>query len=105
MTHGTGGFLDGVVAELVLRALDGEAPPTGAFVTPTHPPGPDLGAAILMLEAIEGVCGFTVDEGELRESAEQMKRFYAELASRMEALSQGEQPISGRHLPEDSMFM
>lgn len=40
----------------------------------------------------------------MRESAEQMKRFYAELSSRGEALSQGEQPISGRELPEDSMF-
>lgn len=33
-----GGFLDGIVAEIVLHALDGDAPPTVAFVTPSHPP-------------------------------------------------------------------
>lgn len=100
-----GGFLDGVVAEFVLRSLDGDAPPTGVFATPTHPPGPDLDAALLLLEAIQGVCGLDVDEEELRDLAEQMKQYYGELANRMETLTQGEQPLSGRDYPEDRMYM
>ncbi len=34
-----GGFLDGVVGELVTRSLDDESPPVGVFITPIHPPG------------------------------------------------------------------
>lgn len=100
-----GGFLDGVVAETVLRSLEGAAPPTGVFVTPAHPPGPDLDAALLLLETVEGICRFTVDEEELAEQAERMKQYYSELASRVEALSQGEQPIASRDYPEDRMYM
>ena len=100
-----GGFLDGIVAEFVLRSFDGEAPPIGVFITPTHPPGPDLDAALLLLEAVQGVWDLTVDEQELMELAEQMKQYYGELADRMQALNQGEQPLSSRDYPEDRMFM
>ena len=32
-----GGFFDGFLGELMLRGLDADAPPVGAFVTPAHP--------------------------------------------------------------------
>lgn len=101
----TGGFFDGVVAELMLRGLDGDAPPTGAFVTPSHPPGPDLDAALLLLDAIEDVCQLEIDEAELQESSEQMKQYYSEFADRLESLSQGEQSMASRDFPEDQMYM
>lgn len=100
-----GGFLDGVVAELVLRSHRGSAPPTGVFTTPTHPPGPDLEAALMFLDVVGDVYEVDVDEDELREQADRMKQYYNELASRMEQMAQGGQPFGSRDYPEDSMFM
>lgn len=99
-----GGFLDGVAGELLLRALDGSAPPVGAFVTPTHPPGPDLDAALLLLGAIQDVYGFAVDEAELERMAEEMREYYSELADRMEELGRSD-AAGSRDFPEDRMYM
>jgi uncharacterized protein len=99
-----GGFLDGVVGELMMRSLAGETPPTGALVTPTHPPGPDFESALLFLDALESLYGFEVDETELRRRSEEMKRYYQELADRMQTLEQSERTGS-REYPEDRMFM
>ncbi|WP_323192579.1 PAC2 family protein [Halostella sp. PRR32] len=100
-----GGFLDGIVAEFVLRSLKGEAPPTGVFITPSHPPGPDLDAALLLLQAVEEIYDFDIDEKDLEAQAEELKQFFSELASRMDAQAQGERSLSAREYPEDSMYM
>jgi len=100
----TGGFFDGVVADIVLRSLDGDAPPTGVFVTPSHPPGPDLEAAIRLLEAVERVEGVTLDREELERSAAETRQYYAELAERMNR-DAGEKQVGTREYPEDRMFM
>lgn len=98
-----GGFLDGVVGELVLRSLDGRLPPTGALITPTHPPGPDFDGAFRILDAIGSLYGLEVDETELRARSEEVKRYFEELADRMQSLEQGD--IGSRDYPEDRMFM
>jgi uncharacterized protein len=100
-----GGFLDGVIGEVVTQGLDDRAPPVGVYVTPTHPPGPDIDASLLLLEAVQRVYGFTVDEEELRARSEELKQYYRELAQRMESLGEGEQSLATREFPDDRMFM
>jgi len=99
-----GGFFDGVVGELLMRSLDGDTPRTGVLTTPTHPPGPDFESALLFLEALESLYGLEVDETELRTRSEEMKRYFQELADRMQSMEQGE-PLGSRDYPEDRMFM
>ncbi|WP_254768136.1 proteasome assembly chaperone family protein [Salinilacihabitans rarus] len=96
-----GGVLDGVVGEVMARSLAGDAPPAGALVTPIHPPGPDLDAALSLIDALEGVYGFDVDERDLREQSTELRRYYAALADRMAAIEEE----SGREYPEDRSYM
>jgi uncharacterized protein len=79
-----GGFLDGVPGELLVRSMDGELPPTGVLVTPTHPPGPDLDASILFLDALRSLYDVEIDASELRQRSDELKQYYAELADRMQ---------------------
>jgi len=95
-----GGYLDGPVGELLSRSLEGLAPPTGVYVTPTHPPGPDLDAALLFLQTLQTTHGIDVDVTELRELSDERKRYYADLAERMETL---EKQRSADY-PEDVAF-
>jgi uncharacterized protein len=86
------------------RALDGDAPPVGALVTPTHPPGPDLDGALRFLEALETLCDLSVDETDRRGRTEEMRTYDQKLAERMQSLGQSE-PLSGHDYPEDRMDM
>lgn len=96
-----GGFLDGAHGELLSRTAEGSAPPTGALVTPSHPPGPDLEAALLFVGALEGIYGLTVDAGELERLSADVRRHYEEMAKRLEAMTEGSATMEGRDLPED----
>jgi uncharacterized protein len=100
-----GGFFDGLVGELLVRAMDGRMPPTGVLITPTHLPGPDLNAAVRLLDALEPVYGLAVDESELRQRAEEMERYYTELNERLQALQESAQGQDGREYAGDRMFM
>ena len=100
-----GGFLDGVVGELVTRSLDAAAPETGVFITPTHPPGPDVDAALRLLDALQTLYAFEVDETELRELGERMTRYYEQLAERMEAIAESGEALGSHDYPEDRMYM
>jgi len=95
-----GGFLDGVVGELMTAGLEDETA-VGVLVTPTHPPGPDLEAALRFLETLESLYDLSVDPTALRERAEEQRRYFAELANRVESLDRGETS----DYPEDRMFM
>lgn len=97
-----GGFFDGVVAELLTRSLDGRVPPTGVLVTPAHVPGPDLTAALQLLEGLEAVFDVDVDETELRQRSAELRQYYGELARRMESLREGE---GNPDYPDDRMYM
>ncbi|WP_254272534.1 proteasome assembly chaperone family protein [Haloarcula marina] len=102
-----GGFLDGVVGELITRSLENEGagPDIGVFVTPTHSPGPDIDAALRLLDVLTDVYGFTVDETELRELGEQFSEYYEQLAERMAAISEGGETLGSHDYPEDRMYM
>jgi uncharacterized protein len=100
-----GGVLDGVVGELVTRSLADTAPETGVFVTPTHPPGPDVDAALKLLAAIENLCDFDVDETELREFGDQLQQHYQQLADRMATIAESDEALGSRDYPEDRMYM
>lgn len=97
-----GGFLDGAIGEVVARNLEGAGPPTGVYVTPTHPPGPDLDAALLFLDALQRTHGIEVDREELERLSEDTKRYYAELAERLQGLDESD---DRREYPEDRAYM
>lgn len=96
-----GGMLHGPAGELISKALEGTAPPTGVYLTPTHPPGPDVDAAIRFLGALEETHGVDVDVSELHRLSEDVNRYYAEMAQRMSAME--ERP--DRDYPDDVAFM
>ncbi|QSG14738.1 proteasome assembly chaperone family protein [Halapricum desulfuricans] len=100
-----GGLFDGVVGEIVTRSLDDRAPPTGVYVTPAHPPGPDLDAALVLLDAIQDIYDISVDAEELKQRSEELKQYYTELSERMQSISDGEQPLGSRDYPDDRMYM
>lgn len=100
-----GGFLDGIHGELLSRAAEGTAPPTGALVTPSHPPGPDLEAALLFVDALEETHGIDVDTEKLKQLSADVKRHYEEMAKRLEAMSEGSTAMDGRDYPEDRAYM
>jgi uncharacterized protein len=95
-----GGFLDGVVGELMTAGLEDETV-VGALVTPTHPPGPDLEAALRFLETLESLYDLSIDPTGLRERAAEQRRYFAELADRVQSLDRGETS----DYPADRMFM
>lgn len=99
-----GGFLDGVAGELLTRGLDDSFPPVGVFITPSHPPGPDAQAAIRLLETLESVHEVSTDTDALEQLSTELHQYYAELADRVTALDDAEQPISNREYPENRMF-
>ncbi|SFS87759.1 proteasome assembly chaperone family protein [Halostagnicola kamekurae] len=100
-----GGVLDGVAGELLRDGLEARQPSVGVFVTPVHLPGPDLEAALRLLEGVETCYPIEVDERELRRQSDEMKRYYEELTSRLTALKERQQSVDSRDFPEDRMYM
>ena len=100
-----GGFLDGIPGELVSRSLDDDAPPVGVYVTPAHPPGPDIDAALFLLDAIEQAYGISVDLQELEDLSDSIHKHYAALAERMDSLRDTDTSSVDREFAEDRMFM
>jgi len=98
------GFLDGVAGELVTRSLDDAAPEVGVYITPTHPPGPDVDASLRLLTALETVYGFDVDESELEALSEQLREYYGKLAERVASATEGEEALGG-YGTQDGMYM
>lgn len=100
-----GGFLDGLAGEIANRSVGGTAPPAGVLVTPSHPPGPDLSAALLFVEALNEVHDLSIDTGELEELSSELKRHYEELAERLEAMNEAAGSAESRDYAEDRAFM
>lgn len=92
-------------AELLVEGVEAAHPAVGVFVTPSHPPGPDLDAALRLLGGLEARYPIDVDERELRRRSEEVKQYYEALASRLTALQQGENSLEGREFPADRMYM
>lgn len=100
-----GGVLDGVNAELLVEGFEASHPATGVFVTPSHPPGPDLDAALRLLGGLEALYPVDVDERELRRRSEEVHQYYEALATRLTALQHNENSLEGREFPADRMYM
>lgn len=98
-----GGFFDGVVAECMVRGIDGDGPAVGALVTPAHFPGPDLDGALRLIDGFNAAYGIDVDVGELAQQSEEFKEYYQGIANRVQTLREGEP--SGTEFPEDRMYM
>lgn len=94
------GFLDGVNAALVERALDSDLE-VCVLVTPVHAQMPDVEAAIRLLSTASSLYDLDVDVGPLEAFAESVAEHYAELHERLEA----EQELDRRTIPEDRMYM
>jgi uncharacterized protein len=97
-----GGFVDGIVSELLLCGLATPDLDVGVLVTPVHLPGPDLQAALLLRDAIQTVFDVELGETTLAEQAEAMQQAYSELADRLAALEEQSVP---REFSEDRMYM
>lgn len=100
-----GGYLDGIPGELVSCSLGGDAPPVGIYVTPAHPPGPDVDASLKLLDTIEDTYDVAVDLSELEDLSETIQEHYAALAERMEKLREVENSRADQEYAEDRMFM
>jgi uncharacterized protein len=90
------GFLDGVNAELVGRAIDSPLR-AGVLTTPVHPQAPDVEAAIRLVEATNEAYGLDVDTGPLQEFASEVHQHYRNLAERFESMEEEQS--------EDRMYM
>lgn len=100
-----GGVLDGVAGELITRGLDDQSLESGVFVTPSHPPGPDIDASLRLLDAVERVYPIEIDERELERLREQLRQYYAELSDRFQSLAERDQTGGRYDYPEDRAFM
>lgn len=99
------GMLDGLAGELLLRGLDDDFPPGGVIVTPAHLPGPDVSAALTLLDGLAQAQGLTIDDSELRERSEQFREYYEGIAERMRTLQEAQGSATTRDFPEDRMYM
>lgn len=100
-----GGVLDGVAGELVSHSLAEESPPVGVFVTPAHPPGPDIDSALLFLDLIEDVYGVEVGREELEELSREIETYYETLEERMATLHESDESRKDREFYADRMYM
>ncbi len=97
LTPMTGGFLEGVNAELMERALEASLP-TCVLTTPVHARIPDIEAALRLLEAVDRIYGIDLDTEPLETFAADLSKQYEELAARIEANQE-------EHLADDRMYM
>jgi uncharacterized protein len=100
-----GGFFDGIPGELLDRNLDEGDPSVAALVTPAHPPGPDVEAALRLLEAFEAIFELELDLSELEAAAVQTREYYDELAQRFQTLQNSDTNTGSRDYPIDRMYM
>jgi len=91
------GFLDGLNATLLERGIDSPLA-VGVYVTPVHQQVPDVEAAIRLVDTVNEVYDLGVDAAPLVAFAEEVSRYYEDLAERLEA----QEP---REIPEDRMYM
>jgi len=93
-----GGFLDGANGAITAAGMDADVD-TCVYTTPVHAQAPDVEASLRLLDAIDTVHGLDLDTGPLRAYADEVSRYYTELADRMNADRPEEQ------VPEDRMYM
>jgi len=92
------GFLDGVNGGLVERGIDSPLG-VGVFLTPIHEQMPDVEAAIRLVETVDTVYDLDIDTKPLETFAEEVTRYYEDLAERYRKAAEKEDA------PEDRMYM
>ncbi len=97
ITPMTGGFLEGINAELLDLALE-TGVPTCLLTTPVHARTPDVEASLRLLEAVDRIYDIDFDIHPLETFAEDISRQYEELAARIEATRK-------EHVADDRMYM
>lgn len=100
-----GGVLDGVAGEIVSHSLREDGPPAGVFITPAHPPGPDVDSALLFLDVIEEIYELPVDRKELEELSREIKEYYETLDERISTLTDADSSRDDRDFYADRGFM
>lgn len=100
-----GGVLDGVAGEVVNASLGAGDPPVGVFITPAHPPGPDVDGALLFLDAIEDIYDISVDRSELEELSREIKQYYETLDERLATINEADEGRDERDFYADRMYM
>lgn len=89
------GYLDGVTGALVEQGI-GAPLAVGVFRTPVHEQMPDVEAAIRLVETVNAVYDLDVDTEPLRSFADEVQRYYEELADRYEAAAEREAAFDDR---------
>ena len=89
------GYLDGVTGALVERGIDSPLA-VGVFQTPVHEQLPDVEAAIRLVETVNAVYGLGVDTEPLQTFADEVQRYYTELAERYEAAAKRDDSFADR---------
>ncbi|GAB7092872.1 hypothetical protein JCM30237_00240 [Halolamina litorea] len=89
------GYLDGVTGALVEKGIDSSLA-VGVFQTPVHQQLPDVEASIRLIEALNDIYGLGVDTEPLQEFADEIERYYTELAERYEAATEREEAFENR---------
>lgn len=92
-----GGFLEGINAELMDRALDGSIP-VCVLTTPVHALTPDIEAALRLLEVTDKIYELDLDTEPLEAFAEDLSQQYEKLAARLETERK-------EHTADDRMYM
>lgn len=100
-----GGVLDGVAGEVVNASLGADGPPVGVFITPAHPPGPDVDGALLFLDAVENIYDISVDRTELEELSREIKQYYETLDERLATINEADEGRDERDFYADRMYM
>jgi uncharacterized protein len=80
----TEGFLDGVNASLMQRGMESDLA-TGILTTPVHSQGPDIEAALRLIESVRTVYDLDVDTEPLETFAAEVKNYYEGLSQHLEA--------------------
>ncbi|WP_255170981.1 proteasome assembly chaperone family protein [Natrononativus amylolyticus] len=97
-----GGFLTGVNASLIARAIDTSLR-VGVLSTPVNPRHPlDGEAALRLVNGMNELYDFEADTTQLRDFADRTREHYEQLATRVQAQ---QQPSGRRPLTEDYGFM
>lgn len=91
----TRGYLDGVTGALVEQGI-GSPLAVGVFRTPVHEQVPDVDAAIRLIKTVNEVYGLDVDTEPLQAFADEITRYYTELAERYQAAAEREQAFDDR---------
>lgn len=81
----TEGFLDGVNASLMQRGLETDLA-TGILTTPVHSQGPDVEAALRLIEGVRSIYGLDIDTEPLEAFADEVRNYYEGLSQHLDAV-------------------